>query len=120
MSELRLSTADRGETAMVFALDKNQANGKQLLIHLEHVGDGSPGGSWVSEQMLESHISSIQFESSASGKPYLLYYDTGLEGELVNSQISDPMTSCELPLPLKSPTAISLPKCSAFWAPAIT
>ena len=89
MSELRLSTADRGETAMVFALDKNQANGKQLLIHLEHVGDGSPGGSWVSEQMLESHISSIQFESSASGKPYLLYYDTGLEGELVNSQISD-------------------------------
>ena len=89
MSELRLSTADRGETAMVFALDKNQANGKQLLVHLEHVGDGSPGGSWVSEQMLESHITSIQFESSASGKPYLLYYDTGLEGELVNSQISD-------------------------------
>ena len=89
MSELRLSTADRGETAMVFALDKNQANGKQLLVHLEHVGDGSPGGSWVSEQMLESHITSIQFESSASGKPYLLYYDTGLEGELVNSQMSD-------------------------------
>ena len=89
MSELRLATADRGETAMVFALDKNQANGEQLLIHLEHVGDGSPGGSWVSEQMLESHITSIQFESSASGKPYLLYYDTGLEGELVHSQMSD-------------------------------
>ena len=89
MSDLRLATADRGETAMVFALDKNQANGEQSLIHLEHVGDGSPGGSWVSEVMLESHVANIQFESSASGKPYLLYYDTGLEGETVNSQKSE-------------------------------
>jgi len=89
MSELRLATADRGETAMVFALDKNQLDGEKLLIHLEHVGDGSPGGSWVSEQMQESHISSIHFESSASGKPYLLYYDTGLEGDLINSQTSE-------------------------------
>ena len=48
MSQLRLATSDRGETAMVFALDNNQANGKQSLIHLEHVGDGSPGGSWCS------------------------------------------------------------------------
>lgn len=89
MSQLRLATSDRGETAMVFALDNNQANGKQSLIHLEHVGDGSPGGSWISEAMLESHISSIQFESSASGKPYLVYYDTGLEGDIVNSQTTN-------------------------------
>ena len=89
MSQLRLATADRGETAMVFTLDNNQVNGEQSLIHLEHVGDGSPGGSWISEEMLESHISSIQFESSASGKPYLVYYDTGLEGEIVNSQTTD-------------------------------
>ncbi|MGB2037615.1 MAG: hypothetical protein ACPHX8_04045 [Candidatus Poseidoniaceae archaeon] len=89
MSQLRLATSDRGETAMVFALDNNQANGQQSLIHLEHVGDGSPGGSWISEAMLESHISSIQFESSASGKPYLVYYDTGLEGDIVNSQTTN-------------------------------
>ena len=89
MSDLRLATSDRGETTMMFALDKNQANGEHSLNHLEHVGDGSPGGSWVSEVMLESHVASIQFESSASGKPYLLYYDTGLEGETVNSETSE-------------------------------
>ena len=89
MSQLRLATADRGETSMVFALDNNQPNGEQSLIHLEHVGDGSPGGSWISEEMLQSQITSIQFESSASGKPYLVYYDTGLEGEIVNSQTTN-------------------------------
>ncbi|HII25382.1 MAG TPA: hypothetical protein HA313_06475, partial [Candidatus Poseidoniaceae archaeon] len=51
MSGLELTTSNRGETAMMFSLN---ASSIHSLVHLEHVDDGSPGGSWVTETLSTS------------------------------------------------------------------
>ena len=70
MSGLKLTTSNRGETAMMFSLN---ASSTHSLVHLEHVDDGSPGGSWVTETLAtDSMPFQFQFDVSASGQPKLL------------------------------------------------
>ena len=73
MSGLKLTTSNRGETAMMFSLN---ASSTHSLIHLEHVDDGSPGGSWVTETLAtDSMPFQFQFDVSASGQPKLVVLD---------------------------------------------
>lgn len=73
MSGLKLTTSNRGETAMIFSLN---ASSSHSLIHLEHVDDGSPGGSWVTETLATGSLSfQFQFDVSASGQPQLVVLD---------------------------------------------
>ena len=73
MSGLKLTTSNRGETAMMFSLN---ASSTHSLIHLEHVDDGSPGGSWVTETLATDAMPfQFQFDVSASGQPKLVVLD---------------------------------------------
>ena len=73
MSGLKLTTSNRGETAMMFSLN---ASSTHSLIHLEHVDDGSPGGSWVTETLATDAMPfQFQFDVSASGQPKLVILD---------------------------------------------
>ena len=73
MSGLKLTTSNRGETAMMFSIN---ASSTHSLIHLEHVDDGSPGGSWVTETLAtDSMPFQFQFDVSASGQPKLVVLD---------------------------------------------
>ena len=73
MSGLKLTTSNRGETAMMFSLN---ASSTHSLMHLEHVDDGSPGGSWVTETLAtDSMPFQFQFDVSASGQPKLVVLD---------------------------------------------
>ena len=58
---------------MMFSLN---ASSTHSLIHLEHVDDGSPGGSWVTETLAtDSMPFQFQFDVSASGQPKLVVLD---------------------------------------------
>ena len=73
MSGLKLTTSNRGETAMMFSLNTSSTHS---LIHLEHVDDGSPGGSWVTETLATDAMPfQFQFDVSASGQPKLVVLD---------------------------------------------
>ena len=73
MSGLKLTTSNRGETAMMFSLNDSSMHS---LIHLEHVDDGSPGGSWITETLAtDSMPFQFQFDVSASGQPKLVVLD---------------------------------------------
>ena len=73
MSGLELTTSNRGETAMMFSLN---ASSTHSLVHLEHVDDGSPGGSWVAETLSTSASPfNFQFDVTASGQPELFVLD---------------------------------------------
>ena len=73
MSGLKLTTSNRGETAMMFSLNTSSSHS---LVHLEHVDDGSPGGSWVTETLATgSQPFEFQFHVSASGQPNLILLD---------------------------------------------
>ena len=73
MSGLKLTTSNRGETAMMFSLNSSSSHS---LVHLEHVDDGSPGGSWVTETLAtESVRFQFQFDVTASGQPKLVTLD---------------------------------------------
>ncbi|MEC7113136.1 MAG: VCBS repeat-containing protein, partial [Candidatus Thermoplasmatota archaeon] len=73
MSGLKLTTSNRGETAMMFSLNTSSTHS---LIHLEHVDDGSPGGSWVTETLATDAMPfQFQFDVSASGQPRLVVLD---------------------------------------------
>ena len=73
MSGLKLTTSNRGETAMMFSLNTSSSHS---LVHLEHVDDGSPGGSWMTE-ILDSASTpfQFQFDVTASGQPHLALLD---------------------------------------------
>ena len=54
---------------MMFSLN---ASSTHSLVHLEHVDDGSPGGSWVTETLSTSASPfKFQFDVTASGQPEL-------------------------------------------------
>ncbi|CAI8294281.1 MAG: Alpha-agarase [Euryarchaeota archaeon UBA443] len=73
MSGLKLTTSDRGETAMMFSLNTSSTHS---LVHLEHVDDGSPGGSWVTETLdTASSPFQFQFDVTPSGQPELVVLD---------------------------------------------
>ena len=73
MSGLKLTTSNRGETAMMFSLN---ASSSHSLVHLEHVDDGSPGGSWVTETLdTASSAFKFQFDITPAGQPHLTVLD---------------------------------------------
>ena len=75
MSGLKLTTSDRGETAMMFSLN---ASASHSLVHLEHVEDGSPGGSWVADTLATSPSPfQFQFDVTPSGQPELVVLEEG-------------------------------------------
>lgn len=70
---LELATSNRGETVMMFSLNNSS---EHSLLHLEHVDDGSPGGSWVTETLGKSSSSyQFQFDVTPSGQPVLVMLD---------------------------------------------
>ena len=73
MSGLKLTTTNRGETAMIFSLNASSAHS---LVHLEHVNDGSPGGSWVTETLKTlSSPAKFQFDVTPAGQPSMILLD---------------------------------------------
>jgi len=74
ISGLKLTTSDRGETAMMFSLNTSSSHS---LVHLEHVDDGSPGGSWVTETLATGSMPfQFQFDVTDSGQPKLITLDS--------------------------------------------
>ena len=70
ISGLELATSNRGETAMMFSLNNSSLHS---LVHLEHVDDGSIGGSWVTEILSTSSSTyEFQFDVTHAGQPVLV------------------------------------------------
>ena len=73
MSGLKLTTSNRGETSMLFSLNDSSSHS---FVHLEHVDDGSPGGSWVSETLdTGSTPFYFQFDVTPAGQPQVVVLD---------------------------------------------
>ena len=73
MSGLKLTTSNRGETAMMFSLNTSSTHS---FVHLEHVDDGSPGGTWVTETLDTSSMPFyFQFDVTPSGQPQVVVLD---------------------------------------------
>ena len=59
---------------MMFSLNTSSSHS---LVHLEHVDDGSPGGSWVTETLAPGSMSfQFQFDVTDSGQPKLITLDS--------------------------------------------